>query len=66
MWVTVGEEHVKGLHAAIDAVARERAYLSFLEAQPIELSRNFIGKSIANGHPHFVALKVIASSAGAM
>lgn len=52
----VREEHVKGFHAALDAVARERAFLTFLEAPPIELSRNFIGKSLANGYPHFVAL----------
>jgi ribosomal protein S18 acetylase RimI-like enzyme len=53
---SVREEHVEGLHAALDVVARERRYLSFLEAPPIESSRQFIGSSIANGHPHFVAL----------
>ena len=53
----VREEHIVGCHAALDVVARERKYLSFLEAPPIESSRQFIGRSIANGHPHFVALE---------
>jgi len=54
--VRVREEHIGGFHAALDDVARERAYLTFLEAPPIELARKFIGQSIAKGHPHFVAL----------
>lgn len=52
----VREEHIDGCHAALDAVAREGKYLAFLEAPPIELSRQFIGRSITNTHPHFVAL----------
>lgn len=52
----VREEHIEGFHAALDVVARERAYLTFLEAPPLNLTRVFVGKSIANGHPHFVAL----------
>jgi ribosomal protein S18 acetylase RimI-like enzyme len=51
------EEHVTGYHAALDVVARERKYLTFLEAPPFELSRQFIGRSIAEGHPHFVAME---------
>jgi ribosomal protein S18 acetylase RimI-like enzyme len=52
----VREEHVDGLHAALDVVARERAYIAFLEAPPIEMTRKFVGHSIAKGHPHFVAV----------
>jgi len=52
----VREGHIDGCAAALDVVARERAYLTFLEAPPIESSRAFISKSIAKGHPHFVAL----------
>jgi ribosomal protein S18 acetylase RimI-like enzyme len=52
----IREEHIDGCRAALDVVARERKYLSFLEAPPIESSRQFIGESIARGHPHFVAL----------
>jgi ribosomal protein S18 acetylase RimI-like enzyme len=50
------EDHLGSYHAALDVVARERKYLSFLETPPIEMSRQFVGTSIANGHPHFVAL----------
>jgi GNAT superfamily N-acetyltransferase len=53
----VREEHIDGCHAALDVVARERKYLTFLEAPPIEASRAFIRGSIANRHPHFVALE---------
>ena len=52
----VREEHIAGCHAALDVVARERKYLTFLEAPPIELSRVFIRGSVEKGHPHFVAL----------
>jgi ribosomal protein S18 acetylase RimI-like enzyme len=52
----VREEHIEGCHAALDAVARERRYLTFLEAPPIEQSRAFVRTSIAGRHPHFVAL----------
>jgi ribosomal protein S18 acetylase RimI-like enzyme len=52
----VREEHVDGFHAALDVVARERRYLGFLQAPPIEMTRQFVGKAIANSHPHFVAL----------
>src|SRR5262245_54295065 len=55
--VPVREEHIESFHAALDVVARERRYLTFLEAPPIELTRQFIGRSIANDHPHFVALQ---------
>jgi RimJ/RimL family protein N-acetyltransferase len=59
MSVTIAEvrdEHIAGCNAALDAVAREHKYLVFLEAPPIEASREFISGSIANRHPHFVAL----------
>src|SRR5262245_53276080 len=52
----VREEHIAGCHTALDVVAREHKYLLFLEAPPIEMTREFIADSIANRHPHFVAL----------
>jgi ribosomal protein S18 acetylase RimI-like enzyme len=54
--VPVREEHIEGFHAALGVVARERRFLTFLEAPPIELTRQFVGRSIANDHPHLVAL----------
>jgi RimJ/RimL family protein N-acetyltransferase len=52
----VREEHIAGCNASLDVVAREHRYLLFLEAPPIERTRAFITNSIANRHPHFVAL----------
>jgi len=51
------EAHIVGWNAALDAVSRERRYLTFLEGPPIESSRQFIGNGIAKGHPQFVALE---------
>lgn len=54
--VPVAEEHIAGYHHAVDRVARERRYLAFLEALPIEKSAEFVRENIAQGHPHVVAL----------
>jgi len=48
-------EQIESFHAALDAVARERRYLTFLEAPAIEETRQFIVGSLAKGNPHFVA-----------
>ncbi len=52
----VREEHIEGFRAAVDAVARERRYLALLEAPPLEQTRQFVRRNIANGYPHVVAL----------
>ena len=41
---------------ALDAVARERRYLLFLEAPPIETTREFMAAVIAKGWSQFFAL----------
>ena len=41
---------------ALDRVAREKKYLARDEAPPIDSTRAFVGKNIAAGHPHIVAL----------
>jgi hypothetical protein len=48
--------HIDSFHAAFDAVARERLYLAFLEAPPLEQTREFVRKTMARGYPQFVAL----------
>ncbi|MBT9369589.1 GNAT family N-acetyltransferase [Rhizobium sp. CSW-27] len=52
----IREAHIEGFHMALDTVARERRYLSFLEAPPLEGTRDFVLDNIRNGHPQFVAL----------
>lgn len=53
---TMGEEHIEGFHKALDIVSRERKYLSFLQAPPLERTREFVRDMIGNGHPQVVAL----------
>ncbi|WP_137130376.1 GNAT family N-acetyltransferase [Rhizobium sp. FY34] len=52
----IREAHVEGFHKALDIVARERRYLSFLEAPPLDGTRDFVLDNIRNGHPQFVAI----------
>lgn len=54
--VPIAEEHIEGFNAALDSVAREREYLAFVEAPPLERTRAFVLKNIREGRPQFVAL----------
>lgn len=54
--VPIAEQHIDGFHQALDTVARERRYLTFLEAPPLESTRAFVRDMIANGHSQFVAI----------
>lgn len=54
--VQIREEHIDGFHAALDVVCRERAYLAFLEAPPIDATRTFVRANIARGSPQLVAV----------
>ena len=46
--VPTAEQYADGFHAAVDVVARERRYLAFLQAPPVEGSRTFV-QSLLNG-----------------
>ena len=50
-------EHIDGFRRTLDIVARERKYLSFLEAPPLEATREFVLNNIARRNPQFVALR---------
>ena len=54
--VPIHEDYIESFHRALDTVSRERRYLAFLEAPPIESTRAFVLDNIANGYPQFVAL----------
>jgi ribosomal protein S18 acetylase RimI-like enzyme len=54
--VPIRQEHIEGFHQTLDFVARERLYLSFLEAPPLESTRAFILDNIRNGYPQLVAV----------
>jgi RimJ/RimL family protein N-acetyltransferase len=49
-------DHFEGFYRVLDVVARERSYLAFLEAPPIERSRTFVQGNIEKGAPQFVAI----------
>lgn len=48
--------HVDSFHRAFDAVARERRFLTFLEAPSLEDTRAFVAASLSKGNPHVVAV----------
>ncbi|GAA3105566.1 GNAT family protein [Rhizobium viscosum] len=50
------EAHIESFHRALDTVARERKYLTLLEAPPLEDTRKFALSSIGKGNVHLVAL----------
>ena len=54
--VPIEESHIEGFHRTLDFVARERRYLSFLEAPPLESFRAFVLDIIKRGRPEFVAV----------
>ena len=48
--------HVPGYHAALDAVARERRYLAFLQAPPLDQSAQFVQWLGTGAGLHYVAI----------
>ena len=55
--VPTAEEHFAGLHRALDVVAREKRFLAFLQAPPIEESLAFYRRIVDNDLCQFVALE---------
>ena len=49
-------DHVEGYRRALDLVARERKYLTMLEAQPEPETLRFVKSNLENGNPMMVAL----------
>jgi ribosomal protein S18 acetylase RimI-like enzyme len=54
--VPITQAHIESFHRTLDFVARERRYLAFLEAPPIDSTRAFILGNIEAGHAQLVAL----------
>jgi ribosomal protein S18 acetylase RimI-like enzyme len=54
--VPITQDHIESFHRALDFVARERRYLSFLEAPPLESVRAFVLDNISHGYPQLVAV----------
>ena len=49
-------EHIEGFRRAVDTVARERKYLTLLEAFPLPQTRDFVLQLLAKDDPMFVAV----------
>jgi len=54
--VPIAQGHIESFHRTLDFVARERQYLSFLEAPPIELTRAFVLNNIKCRYPQYVVV----------
>ena len=54
--VPMEEQHIEGYWAVLGAVARERKYLAFLDAPPLEGVRAYALRNLRENRPHFVAL----------
>src|SRR5688572_5259966 len=54
--VPIAEEHIEGFRAGLDSVARERRYLTFLEAPSLQETSRFVRRNIREGYPQCVAL----------
>jgi ribosomal protein S18 acetylase RimI-like enzyme len=54
--VPITQDHIESFRRVLDFVARERRYLSFLEAPPLESMRAFVLNNIKQGYPQLVAV----------
>ena len=54
--VPIEVKHINGFWTAVDSVAREHLYLSFLEGPPIESAKKFVLDQINNNWPQVVAV----------
>ena len=54
--VPTAEDHAEGLQRCVDAVARERRWIGFVEGPPLEQTRAFIHMLLAGAGVQYVAL----------
>lgn len=54
--VPTTESLLAGFHTTVDAVARERSYLAFVAAPPLERTSDFVRNLLAQGGVQFLAL----------
>jgi putative acetyltransferase len=55
--VPTAEEYFEGMRQVLDTVAREKRFLAFLQAPPVEEAFAFYRNSLAKDHCHFVAVE---------
>ena len=54
--VPIGRTHLAGFHAAVDKIAKERRYLTMLEAPSFTRTRRVVLESLKAGAVHVVAV----------
>ena len=54
--VPITDKLIPGFHLVVDTVAREKRYLAFLEAPPLEETTAWVRADLKRGFPRFVAL----------
>lgn len=54
--IPITEAHIVEFRNAVDSVAKEQKYLSFLEAPPVETTAAFIKENLEGNWPHFIAI----------
>ena len=52
----IAQEHIESYHQCLDSVARERLYLAWVQAPPLDSARAFVLSNIAADVPQFVAV----------
>ena len=62
--VPTTEAHIEGSQRCVDAVARERRWLDFVEGPPLAQSRAFVNTLLAGAGVQFVALDKAGDVAG--
>jgi RimJ/RimL family protein N-acetyltransferase len=55
--VPITRKHITGFRKCLDAVARERRYLVWLEARPLPAIRKFVLEGLRKDNPQLVALQ---------
>ena len=56
--IPVEEQHVEGYWAVVDAVARERRYIGFVEGPALEGTRSFVRKILAGAGVQMLAVSL--------
>ena len=54
--IPISEQYIEEFWAAVDSVARERKYLTFLEGPSLEMVRAFVVENLKSNWPHVVAV----------
>ena len=53
----ISEERIESYHQCLDSVASERLHLAFVEAPPLDSTRDFVLSNIARDVPQLVAVR---------